>query len=66
MARPRALDALVDPQRGTYGPVLVRSLDPRLLPQHLASGAGPNSGLKLGEALALIVPPLAEERIEAY
>ena len=46
VARPRALDARLDPQRGTHGPVLVGSLDPRLLPRHLARRAGADSGLE--------------------
>ena len=45
VARPRALDALVDPQRGTHRPIFLRSLNPRVLPGHLARAAGADSGL---------------------
>ena len=42
LPRPRALDADVDPEHGPHGQLLLRPLDRRLLPRHLAGGAGPD------------------------
>ena len=44
MERCRALDALIDPERGTHGMVFIRSRHPGILPPHLAHRLGSGSG----------------------
>src|SRR5262245_41078741 len=55
--RPRALDALVDSECGTYGLVFIRSRDQPVLPGHLACRAGADSGLKMVQVRHTTINP---------